>query len=594
MTTRVILERGGRGRRDLAGSALGNVAVAAVLLGAVAFFVLRGRGESPPPRPLTLAERYAADERITLLTGGCAFGAPFEFDTSDVPAVLVSKLDAGSQLEPKKRAMAELARMGAAAKEPLTRLFQDASRDRMRARVAHSVLSVCALSDDPFGVDLALEGLESVREDIRGEACLVLRKHARPEHFDPILAVLQGFTVPATGDHALEALHAADEVRFAQELRRWIERSPGGGDDLIQSRPVDTAVTLLAESSDPGVVAAVRPILEEVDNLQPRQRIFLLAPLARAGDAAAHQELKDTLAHELPKPRRFAAEALAKAGLVDDAYVLAATTPLPDERLLALRLIFEERYEPTRTPEQQAEVQAWAREALGDGFPEIQELALSALLRWGDDEGRATLMTMLAGTVSERESATRAMRGHLDANPELADQVRANLVSQWDRERQGAQRTPVLESVLVALGAVPGEETGRFLLERADEIAAIPAPRSRGYRWVVGQAWNAGPASREVLIERLATESDPIKRLDLISFVWQDFEEESFACLLGIIEDEARAPEERLYAADRALRMGHTPRLLPALKRIYRGSTDPVLRPGLQCLLWAWFGPPVL
>jgi hypothetical protein len=26
------------------------------------------------------------------------------------------------------------------------------------------------------------------------------------------------------------------------------------------------------------------------------------------------------------------------------------------------------------------------------------------------------------------------------------------------------------------------------------------------------------------------------------------------------------------------------------LKALYWESTDPVLRPGLQCLLWAWYG----
>ena len=106
--------------------------------------------------------------------------------------------------------------------------------------------------------------------------------------------------------------------------------------------------------------------------------------------------------------------------------------------------------------------------------------------------------------------------------------------------------------------------------------------------------WNAGPASRDVLLERLGTETDPFKRLDLISFVWQDFEDDSFEVLLGVIEDGSRPSEERLYAADRALRMSHNVQLLPVLKRIYRGTSDPVLRPGLQCLLWAWFGPPVL
>ena len=575
------------------GSGLTNAAVAVVLLGSVAFFVLRGSRSAPEPASLTLAEQYAQDDRIALLTGGCSFGATFEVDTSDPIEVLAGKLDAGGQLEPKKRAMRELAEIGAPAREALTRLFQDASKDRMRVRVAHSVLSVCAISDDPFGVEIALEALQSTREDLRAEACLVLRKHPSPDHFDAVNAILRSFSMPSTGDHALEALFACDPGRFAAELKAWLEdRAPDGG--YVVSSPVDTAATLVAGSSAPEVLPHVRDILNTVEGLLPRHRIFLQAPLARAGDAQARQGLRDNLAHELPKPRLFAAEALAKAGMVDDAYVLAATTADPEERMHVLSLIFGETYEPQRDESAQADVQQWAREALADGHAQIAELALRSLLRWGDDEGRATLMTLLSGTVPEREMATRAMRESLDGRPELVEQVRANLIAIWDRERDGAQRTPVMESVLVSLGAVPGERTGRFVLDRADEIAEMPAKPTRGYRWVIGQGWNAGPASRDVLLERLGTETDPFKRLDLISFVWQDFEDDSFEVLLGVIEDGSRPSEERLYAADRALRMSHNVQLLPVLKRIYRGTSDPVLRPGLQCLLWAWFGPPVI
>lgn len=575
------------------GSSLTNLAVAAVLVGSVAFFVLRGSSSAPEPASLSLGERYSQDDRIALLTGGCSFGATFEVDTSDPIQVLAGKLDAGGQLEPRKRAMRELAEIGEPARDALTRLYQDASKDRMRVRVAHTVLSVCAISDDPFGVEIALDGLLSTREDLRAEACLVLRKHPSPEYFDAVLAILRSFSMPSTGDHALEALFACDPGRFSAELKGWLEdRAPDGG--YVVSSPVDTAATLVAGSSAPEVLPHVRDILANVDGLLPRHRIFLQAPLARAGDAQARQDLRDNLAHELPKPRLFAAEALAKAGFVDDAYVLAATTADPEERMHVLSLVFGETYEPQRDEASQAEVQQWARESLTDGHAQIAELALQSLLRWGDDEGRATLMTLLAGTVPEREMAARAMRGSFDGRPDLAEQVRANLIAVWDRERNGAQRSPVLESVLVSLGAVPGVATGRFILDRADEIAEMPAKPTRGYRWVIGQAWNAGPAARDVLLERLGTETDPFKRLDLISFAWQDFADDSFEVLLGVIEDSSRASEERLYAADRALRMSHNIELLPVLKRIYRGTSDPVLRPGLQCLLWAWFGPPVI
>ena len=63
--------------------------------------------------------------------------------------------------------------------------------------------------------------------------------------------------------------------------------------------------------------------------------------------------------------------------------------------------------------------------------------------------------------------------------------------------------------------------------------------------------------------------------------------------LAGILEDTTRSPYERLYAADRMLRMGKPAELLPIMKRVHRSTTDPVLQPGLHCLLWIWFGPPL-
>ena len=79
-------------------------------------------------------------------------------------------------------------------------------------------------------------------------------------------------------------------------------------------------------------------------------------------------------------------------------------------------------------------------------------------------------------------------------------------------------------------------------------------------------------------------EADPTKRLDLISFVWQDRELESVDCSCRCGGPVAGS-SERLYAADRAVRMGHSERILPGLKRVYRSESDGVLRPGLHCLL---------
>ena len=59
---------------------------------------------------------------------------------------------------------------------------------------------------------------------------------------------------------------------------------------------------------------------------------------------------------------------------------------------------------------------------------------------------------------------------------------------------------------------------------------------------------------------------------------------------MGLVDDESIHPYERLYAADRAIRIGPASRVAPALKRAYQACTDPRLRPALQCLLWTWYG----
>ncbi|MEM8712635.1 MAG: hypothetical protein AAGG01_16920, partial [Planctomycetota bacterium] len=173
-----------------------------------------------------------------------------------------------------------------------------------------------------------------------------------------------------------------------------------------------------------------------------------------------------------------------------------------------------------------------------------------------------------------------------------ADQARALLIAQWDREVTGSQRSDELLSILSGLSAVPGEETGQFLADAAEILGENPVRGTSGFHWAIGQVFNAGDEARAVLRQRIKTETAPLRRIDLIQFLWQDFTDESAEILLGIVDDATKSPFERLYAADRLLHMGMPDRVLPVLKRVYRTTSDDVLHPGLNCLLWAWFGPP--
>ena len=71
---------------------------ALLLLAVVAFFAWKGSERPEDVGGWTLEEQYEADDRIAPLLAGCAFGAPFEADTSDLAEVLSTKLDAGALL----------------------------------------------------------------------------------------------------------------------------------------------------------------------------------------------------------------------------------------------------------------------------------------------------------------------------------------------------------------------------------------------------------------------------------------------------------------------------------------------------------------
>lgn len=566
---------------------------AVVLVGVIAFFAWRGSERPVEQGGWSLEEQYEADERIAPLLAGCAFGAPFEADTSNLAEVLASKLDSGAQLEPLRRAKIALAGFGEEAQEPLMRLFQSASKDQWRGGVARNVLTVCALAEEPWGVPIALEGLRNPSESVRGDAALVLCNHPSPELYDPLADALPGFGLQVHVDRVLAGMAACDLHRFTQQFPLWLARAERVG-DYIESTVVDAAAPLVAEVQDPELAALLLSLSEETEGLLLRHEAYLLAPAARLGLGDARQRLMDLLAHEQRMPRHHAAIALERAGLVDDTYVLAATAEDAGERSQTLERILEtDGASLGRSDEQRADVVQWAQRALLDEEAMVRETALKGLLVRRDEEGRAYLMRLLKGTVPERGLGMRAMRGNLEGWPEAADQARNILASIYETELAGARRAEVLTSTLQAMGATPGRESGEFLLRAGDLVGENPIRGVSGFRWCVGQAFNAGAESRATMRDRLLVETDPSKRLDLISFIWQDLEEASLLALVDVLDDATLSPYERLYAADRAVRMGHAELLLPTMKRVYRSESNRVLRTGLHCLLWIWFGPPL-
>ncbi|MEZ6017468.1 MAG: hypothetical protein R3F49_20305 [Planctomycetota bacterium] len=570
------------------GRGLGGLLVAVAILGAVAFFGLR-RSLEPKAPELTLSERYEADARLVPILFPCGEGRPFTGDTSAMIDVLVSKLDAGAQLEPLRRAKQELARLGPEVERPLRRLFDDASRDMWRVPVVMNVLEVCALAEQPWGLDIGLTGIVSAREDVRAKASYVLRKHGRPEDYPALRDALWASGAPETASKFALAMKACDPGLFHYEVADFIDRTRSEPNGLSLSTLTDTLTVECVDAVDPIVIDK---LYERSVGLAPRHRAYMIAPAAASAEskhsAAALEELRAMVRDPLVGPRQNASTALMRAGLAQE--VLPVLELDADARLRAVAATLVANAIVDGTLDRELGVVA-LRRGLNDADPSVQVECLAGLLRLGDDVAWVEAVRRLEGSIGDRDIAVRTLRPAWDRLPAGApEQARARLAQLWTRRSGEGAPSDELMSVISALGAVPGRATAEFLLPIAEQLAGTTVRGIDGHLWVLGQIYNAGPEARAVLRERLAGETEPFRRLDLIFYIWQDEDPAAIEVLLEAFTDATRSPYERLYVAERLLNMRATTRIAPILKSVYWESTDPILRPGLQCLLWIWYG----
>ncbi|MEM8711088.1 MAG: hypothetical protein AAGG01_09055, partial [Planctomycetota bacterium] len=386
-----------------------GLVVALAMLGAVLFFAWRrsAAGSGDGAKPMTVEDLYRTDSRVKLILTDCDYEGSFEADTTDVPGILATKLDAGAQLEPLKRARIDLAAMGDRAADALQRVFQNAMGNEWKPGVVKNILGVCALSESNFGTSLALEALRHTAQDVRGEALTVLTQHPDPKFYDTISAVLEGFRSDVHLQRVVRARHPSDPERFAGEIEGGIDMS-GRVSGFIRSSLVDTALPLAAASTSPEVAETFLRLERETEGLLFRHHSYLLAPSVRQGNEASLQTLRDSLASPEPQGRYHALRALEAAGRVDEGYVLVETGETPVERGTALGVLLAPLHDQGRTDQQLADLAGLARTCLRDEAPEVQEVALRGLLRMGDPEGIAHALRLLQGTIVERALATRA------------------------------------------------------------------------------------------------------------------------------------------------------------------------------------------
>jgi len=520
---------------------------------------------------------YRADPRIAELLAPCPYQASrfYDRDTSDLLPVLLEKLESG-KVEPIRRAKEELGAMGARSVEGLRRLIERASTDAFLSAVAENGLEALGLNPASESRGVLLRMLDHPQDSVRATALSsLLAAHVRPEDFDVLLAHVESAAEsPELRRKFAVGLFASDPVRAARQVAEWLG-------ERVQRELWQAVLPLFARSDDAEVAAAAASLQ---GSFEPRERGWVAAPAARAGDPDALAFLRGETLAELAPRRTLAVRALAAAGRRDELFPVLASDPDPTIRMLAAQAIGEE--DGAWTADRRDDLRA----ALDDESPLVRTLALELLVAHEDSAAIDRALVFLGGPPELLQAALSALRPRWSEDEALARRAFELLVARDAREvgRPLAQRAATLK----AIGLVPLAEAARLLLERADADGGDGAERIEGlrpHRWLMIQAANTGPGGREVLRERLQAEDAPARRIDLIWAIGASRTDAARAALLEICETEARSPYEALFAADLLTRIGPSSAVAPRLKRVTYAIEQEDVRLALQCLLWLWY-----
>ena len=540
-----------------------------ILLAAGWYFGRQAKPEEVPE--LTLEERYLQDERIQDLLRDCSVGKEFKADPDALMGVMVDKLSTG-HLDVLHRYKQLLAQRGPEAVPTMRRLFDKAYSDEWGSPVLQNVLASCAMMKSDAGMGIARDGFQHPNEVVRLASLDVIRVHGTPEDYDSIVGWMPMVAkLPSALDY-LKGLAKSDYKRFAEDAVSWVEGGmyPGMWFLMVplldQVYDEDLAQRMLALAIDP--------------NTKQELRAALLVPAARLGDPVAEGELTKRLTSEIHQRVTLGLAAIEGANL----HSLAAGVLLSDERS-PLR---ERAAQVIAGGPHTDESLALLNEGLSDSVQIVRQACLGGLLDRKDDAAVSRVLLDLTRGPQERDAAFAVMQGRWDVTPDFADRGLEALIAEYETMQNQEGRI----SIMKVLGRIPRRKAAEFLLDNYQDMPN-PVGGLRPFRWAVGHAFNTGQSGMDLLYERLASETDPIHRLDLIHMIWQDKSEASKEVLLEILVDKSRSEYERLYAADRLVLFADPEQLVPLITReLYHPSENFHVRPAAQCLLWRWFGLP--
>ena len=512
----------------------------------------------------------AKDQRIDYLLVPCAKREHYDVDTSEPLPILLETLQHGFR-DPLRRAREEL---GAADHEgilALNRLIDAHFAAPDGGSFLRNAIDVLMRTEDPAAREPLLRLLRYREQSVAVLAAEALRKHGKPEDFDLVLALFE-IAPPELRGKLLGTLHALDAPRAERLYLDWIEG--GVNPELWESLTGE-----LASATDPGVVERCCALWEK---LTPRDQYPIAAACARSGDERALTLLREGLRSSNAGIRGLALDSFAKARMTHEIAAMLQTEEQSDLRLRALSHIAGS----PRAGEHAGEL----RTALGDASAEVRTAAAFELARRGDSAAIEHCVAALDDPeLTELSAAMQALREPMQRDPKLAERVLSRLTARRATEAQ----LPLegRSALLAAIGQVPLEEAARLLHEQSrTETGQLAGMRAA--RWLVLQAGNTGECGARYLTTQLASERDPLRRIDLLEGIAMRGGDFARNAMVELVDGDTLSPHEILYASERLTRMGPVGVVAPLLKRVTLRVTHPEVRVAMQCLLWNNFPGP--
>ncbi|MFT5285479.1 MAG: hypothetical protein ACI8TQ_001644 [Planctomycetota bacterium] len=514
-----------------------------------------------------LASIYLSDSRIRDLLAGCSSEYYYNRDTSYMVPVLIEKLQKG-YTEPLQRSKSELANLGPEAMLAVQRLAETWYTDQAHEAYAQNALDVAVMSDEPIARQIVMRFLQHPRASLR---LIALRgmtlRHARPEDFDSLWFQLEGESV-GVQEQFLPSLVTADRDRAEDLFLDWFSNE---------------SHTFVWQTIGPIIASSKRPetaerCVEIQSRITARFRPFIAACAARTGDGESLRSLDEALRSENRIVRQTAALAAGQAGLLEQLKYSALNDSDSSVRNVAVAGLTA----LEASPECNQALDACA----SDPSREVRILALTAMVNRRDSANTERALALLDGDLDATHDGIVVLRERMGVDPKLADRARQHLLVKYE----SIKHLPLTErfAVIKPLGLIPGAATAEALRKIALANPDVMKGR-RTHQMLMVHASNSGKSGRGWLFKQLETESDPLKRIDLL---WASTCYRTDAArerLHEFLADPKRSPYEILFASDALARLGPSQDVASLLKRIcYRIEQEDVRR-GMRCLLWKWY-----